>query len=352
MLSWFSRVRGRAGQLLHRFAQWVGARRYGGLTPGIARVSVMTPDIRPEEPVLDAAAPYENDWIGFDEFGAGLTRLTQYGSGSGVVLVDGQWGWGKTTFANMWASSMRSEGRIVVQVNAWTGDYADSPFDDIVEQLRRGLREQNKGRAPLATAAVATTAGTLILSWAGGVRALQGFVEFVDPTAIAPTARLVWALGRAARGVARQQARRMKRLKRRLAKAVPRHYGRRRLKSLVVVVDELDRCRPDYALRFLETIKHVFEVPNVTFIVTANAEELANAVNGVYGAKFDGKGYVERFFDILLRLPLGDRANFVSCCLEETGGFRSAAGKDVVFDTQGCRREAPDVQPVYCVRVP
>ena len=291
MLSWFSRVRVRAGQLMHRLAQWVGGRNYGGLTPGTVRVSVVTPDIRPAEPGLDAATPYANDWIGFDEFGAGLTKLTQYGSGSGVVLVDGEWGWGKTTFAKMWASSMRSEGRTVVQVNAWTGDYADSPFDDIVEQLRQGLREQYRGLGPLATAAVATTAGTL--SWAGGVEALQGVVEFVDPNAIAPIARLMWALGRAARVVAREQARRIKRLKKRLARAVPRQYGRRRRNSLVVVVDELDRCRPDYALRFLETIKHVFEVPNVTFIVTANAGELANAVNGVYGAEFNGKGYVE-----------------------------------------------------------
>ncbi len=65
-----------------------------------------------------------------------------------------------------------------------------------------------------------------------------------------------------------------------------RYYGGRRRQSLIVVIDELDRCRPDYALRFLETIKHVLEVPCVPFIIAANARELSQAVNGVYG---DGK---------------------------------------------------------------
>ena len=46
------------------------------------------------------------------------------------------------------------------------------------------------------------------------------------------------------------------------------------------------------------------------FIVAANARELSQTVNRVYGDGFDGSGYVERFFDIWLPLPVGDRENF------------------------------------------
>ena len=322
----FAQFRDTVGQWLHRLAQRVGSKSYGGPTLS-ARVTVETPNIRPEEPSVESTRPYAHDWLGFEEFGAGLSRLTQYGSASGVVLVDGRWGSGKTTFVQMWASSMRNEGRTVLELNAWTGDYADSPFDDIVKQLGRALREQNKGLRCLVVATIGMT--TSLLSWAHGLKALKGLVEWLDPSATAPLAKVIWALHKVV-GVARKRERRMNRLKNRLT-AAARYHRRRWRKSVVIVIDELDRCRPDYALRFLETIKHVFEVPYVTFIVAANAEELANAVNGVYGSSFDGRGYIERFFDIRLPLPMGDRANFVKRCLER-GSFTRAAAKDVVFD--------------------
>ena len=153
----FGRIRDRAGQWLHRLAQWVGGRSYGGPTV-TARLSVTTPDIRSEEYEIEPSRPYAGDWLGHEEFGTGLSRLTQYGSGSGVVLVDGSWGCGKTTFVRMWAATMRNEGRTVVEVNAWTGDYADSPFDDIVKQFGRGLREQHKDLRSLVAAIVGMTA--------------------------------------------------------------------------------------------------------------------------------------------------------------------------------------------------
>lgn len=327
MKGWFAQGRDKLGHWIHRLAQWVGGKSYGGLTAASARVSVDTPDIRPEEFEFESSRPYEQDWLGRAEFGAGLSRLAQYGSGSGVVLLDGHWGCGKTTFIQMWASSMRNEGRTVIEVNAWSGDYADSPFDDMVMQLGRGLSEQHKGLRSFAALIVGMPAG--MLTWAHGLKALKVIVESLDPNAITSVAKLIWALWKAGRRWGNRE-RRMTWLKARLTVAA-RFVWRRRRKSLVIVIDELDRCRPDYALRFLEMIKHVFEVPYVTFVVAANADELGNAVNGVYGADFDGKGYIERFFDIWLPLPVGDRANFVQRCLEKRS-FKAAAGKEVSFD--------------------
>ena len=79
----------------------------------------------------------------------------------------------------------------------------------------------------------------------------------------------------------------------------------------------LDRCRPDYAVRFMETVKHVFEVEHVTFVIAANVEELAKAVQGAYGGTFDGSGYLERFFDITLELPAGSRKEFITKVVEQ-----------------------------------
>lgn len=72
---------------------------------------------------------------------------------------------------------------------------------------------------------------------------------------------------------------------------------------LVIFIDELDRCRPDYAVRLLERIKHYFDLDNVTFIFSVNMAELSHTITNFYGQGFDSGRYLTRFFDYILHLP-------------------------------------------------
>lgn len=72
---------------------------------------------------------------------------------------------------------------------------------------------------------------------------------------------------------------------------------------LVIVVDELDRCRPDYALELLEVIKHFFSVPSVHFLLGVNLEALMNSVCARYGAGIDAQSYLKKFVSFSLTLP-------------------------------------------------
>ena len=67
--------------------------------------------------------------------------------------------------------------------------------------------------------------------------------------------------------------------------------------KLIVFVDELDRCKPTYAIKVLERIKHYFSVPNITFIFSVDLSQLQNTVKRYYGEEFDGYHYLDRFFD-------------------------------------------------------
>lgn len=71
---------------------------------------------------------------------------------------------------------------------------------------------------------------------------------------------------------------------------------------LIVIIDELDRCRPDYAIRVLEEIKHFFEVPGVCFVLGLHGDQLTNSIEAVYGASFDSGDYLRRFFTRRYRL--------------------------------------------------
>lgn len=80
--------------------------------------------------------------------------------------------------------------------------------------------------------------------------------------------------------------------------------------TVVLLVDELDRCRPDFAVQTLEIIKHLFNVRRLVFVIALDVNQLSKTVKNVYGDGFDSVGYLERFFNLLTMLPAGKQMNY------------------------------------------
>jgi len=72
---------------------------------------------------------------------------------------------------------------------------------------------------------------------------------------------------------------------------------------LIIFIDELDRCKPSYAVKVLERIKHYFPNENITFVFSVNIDELQHTIKRFYGEGFDGNKYLDRFFDMRISLP-------------------------------------------------
>jgi len=101
---------------------------------------------------------------------------------------------------------------------------------------------------------------------------------------------------------------------------------------IVIVVDELDRCRPDFAIKFLERIKHFFNVPGICFLIATDHQNLPQAVKTVYGEQVDGELYLRKFFDFEFNLPrpsLKDHAHQI---------FQNFPGTDPVKDASTVRQ--------------
>lgn len=79
----------------------------------------------------------------------------------------------------------------------------------------------------------------------------------------------------------------------------------------VIIIDELDRCRPTYAVELLETVKHIFGVKNIIFIFLVNKSQLKSTVSTMYLQEDEYGEYFEKFFDIQFRLPDIDYSNFI-----------------------------------------
>ena len=79
----------------------------------------------------------------------------------------------------------------------------------------------------------------------------------------------------------------------------------------MVLVDELDRCRPNYSIEMLEVIKHFFTTKNFVFVVATDSTQLQKSIKAVYGADFDSKQYLKRFFNREARLAPPDLKTFI-----------------------------------------
>ena len=74
-------------------------------------------------------------------------------------------------------------------------------------------------------------------------------------------------------------------------------------KPIILFIDELDRCRPDYAVDMLEVIKHVFDIENVKVVLVTNTKQLHAAINHRYGAEVDAQKYLDKFLKYSFALP-------------------------------------------------
>lgn len=86
---------------------------------------------------------------------------------------------------------------------------------------------------------------------------------------------------------------------------------------MFIFVDELDRCRPNYAIELLENIKHLFDIEGVYFLIATDSKQLSHSINAVYGMNFASEKYLKRFFDLEYTLKTPDSYDFVYYLFEQ-----------------------------------
>ena len=94
---------------------------------------------------------------------------------------------------------------------------------------------------------------------------------------------------------------------------------------LLLIIDELDRCKPDYAVKVLETIKHFYSNSKITIIVSTDNRQLSSCVKKFYGYDFDGYGYLNKMYDAVISLNLSNRNNYLEkyCDFYDSGELDS-----------------------------
>ena len=243
-----------------------------------------------------------------------LTKIVNNLGGSSVLAVDAAWGAGKTTFIKMWAEDLRSEKFPVVEFNAWETDFSGDPFTDLLGKLTEGLRKENEDKSLKDNVrALMREAGEILLQ---SSPSLIQFIVTVIPGGSVLSGLVVRFIKKKLSNN-QKKAEALKRFRKTLQETAGKLSESRNNKPLVVVIDELDRCRPTYAVELLEVAKHLFSVNHIVFVLTVNRAQLEHSVKALYGSDFDAQGYLRRFFDVDFYLPDPEREKFITTLLEK-----------------------------------
>ena len=259
--------------------------------------------------------PFKNDLLSRKEPAEVLTHLVGSIEGPCVLAVDSEWGAGKTTFLKLWAQHLRNNKFPVVEFNAWETDHSGDPFialsSELMEGLQRHLDKTDRRMEEVKTAVMevlrCTVPGVVRLATAG-ILDLSTLAEKEVGNILASHAS-----GRLARyGAAQKSISKFKDVLQNAANGLSQSTSD---KSLILMIDELDRCRPTYAVQLLEVAKHLFSVHRVVFVLAINRSELAHSIRALYGQGFNAEGYLRRFFDADFRLPAPERKAFIEALL-------------------------------------
>ena len=274
--------------------------------------------VQPREIEIPADDPFKHDLLGRREAVDTLTHLVGNLEGPCVVAVDAAWGFGKTTFLQIWSQCLRNQGFPVVAFNAWETDFSEDPFLTLSSELTEGLQSGDT-KLPAKTIEKLRDASQEVLRWVvpGAIRFAASQVPLVGAQLAADAAS--FAKKRMFQhSEARTAVKGFRRVLQDMAAALSEANENR---PLMVMIDELDRCRPSYAVELLEVAKHLFSVDRIVFVLAVNCDQLAHSVKALYGNDFDAEGYLRRLFDVDFQLPEPDRQAFIHAQLQATGVY-------------------------------
>ena len=277
--------------------------------PDPADVPPTLPALKIVEPEVNEDDPWGDDVLDRKEIADRLTSIVREQDAPFVISIDGRWGTGKTFLLKRWAQDLQNQDPPwqAIYYNAWEDDFAGDPLLSITGQLSEHfgnttfadrVRKLGDLIPPLlrfgASAATVATIGVPVP------------ISDLTDRQPSPSGSLADYLDK------RAAKDKLKESLSELATEVREKTGQ----PLVFVIDELDRCRPTFAIELLERVKHILGVPNIVFVFGINRSELTESLRSVYG-DIDAGTYLRRFFDMEFVLPDADPEQFCKHLVEK-----------------------------------
>lgn len=256
-----------------------------------------------------------------------------------VLALDARWGEGKTWFVRHWAKHLDDTDHNVIYLDAFANDYLDDPFLVIASEIAakldktadKRLVHKFKKAAAVMQQGLLTLAPTLIASMiscalTGGIIPLikidsENIKDKIDDAIDSAAENIGEKVTEAIQNKIDSYEEEKQSL---IAfKSTLSELAASLDKPLVFIIDELDRCRPDFSIRLIERIKHFFDIPKIVFVLVMDKSQFSKVICHNYG--YDEKlseEYLTKFIDFAIRLnpPQNNcRLDFIRQKLDELG---------------------------------
>lgn len=241
-----------------------------------------------------------------------LTKETPY-----VLLLEKNYGMGKTFFSTRFAQYLRNNKLEAIYFSAWENDYLPDPFLSFSKELQKYFHNINlKTRASNAFDKFTTSTKKLTKNIFKATQISAGINAGAQASVTIDNEKIVNAVEELFNDF-KEEKDSVQEFKEKLSNFI----NKLPKKKLVLIVDELDRCRPDYAMKVLEIIKHFFDIEGLFVIVPTNQDALESSLEALYGIKSkeqktNCENYFKKFFNKPQKIPEPDYLKLVKDCIK------------------------------------
>ncbi len=252
-----------------------------------------------------------------------------------VLNINAEWGYGKTFFLNNIAKEIKSMNHHVIEFDAWKNDYTKEPLLAFMSEINNSLEnfftpQQSKGKKLFKT--LKDNGSSILMSIISRKLTGVGLDEFlnensdncdenennevkkdIENSVSSLTTKLTeYALKE--HNTIKNSINDFKINMKNLLKYVESLKNQNL--PIFILIDELDRCRPNYAIELLENIKHLFDIEGIIFIIATDSKQLSHSINAIYGNKFASEKYLKRFFDQEYSLIIPENYEYIDSLFE------------------------------------
>lgn len=280
-----------------------------------------------DSPEIPKDDPFKNDELDREPVADFLTNMLATIEEPFVMSLTAPWGTGKTTFIEMWQQKLEDQDHPSLYFNAWDNDFVDDPLVAFVGEIDERISDQTGYDIPKRLKDL----GTQLARRSIPVALRLASAGLIDDKAVQAAAGDEIAEGAEDLFDTYLQEKELVSDFRDELEEFADQITEEKEGPLLFFIDELDRCRPDFALELLERIKHLFDVPGIVFILVVDPDQLRHSVKSLYGQGMDARGYLHRFVDLEYQLPEPEPGRFARFLYEAHN-----IG-DLIGETQGAR---------------
>lgn len=228
------------------------------------------------------------------------------------IAIDGDWGSGKTWILDALEFQLPSNEYLIFHYNAWENDFYEEPLVALLSVMLESLRQIKKVKEIGSRANVVSSSILALSKIIGVITEKKLGVNLSDTLDAIKNTNAAWhdaVLTDDDFNTLLPLANALKQVRKVLSELNSDF-------KIILVVDELDRCLPEYAIKVLERLHHVCNKMPVFQIIAIDKSNLADSICKVFGKNFPNPSpqhnvmqfadsYLQKFIDISVPLSNG-----------------------------------------------